>query len=112
MATKKQKSAWGKVGTAILNGLLVRKRCSCGKKGYSLAHHEDYDNPLDVEFKCYKCHRETHHLEHLAFLGSNPWNILETDAEKSVLVETTWDECIRTIERRDSIKGRLQTAII
>ena len=111
-ATIKQKSAWSKVGTAILNGMLIRKKCRCGSGGFCLAHHKDYDKPLDVEFECYKCHRGRHHLEHLAFLGDNPWDILETDTEKSVLVETAWDECIRAIESRGSIKGTLQTSII
>ena len=112
MATKKQKSAWCKIGTAILNGIIVRKQCNCGSRGFTLAHHEDYDKPLDVEFECYKCHREAHQLNHLAFLGSNPWEILETDTDKNAIIETVWEECVQAIESRDYIKGTLQTAII
>lgn len=111
MTTKKQKSAWCKIGTAILNGIVVRKQCECGSRGFTLAHHEDYDKPLDVEFKCYKCHREIHHLEHLAFTNLYP-EYYESDLEKGIIVETAWDECIRSIESRGSIKGTLQTAII
>lgn len=111
MATKKQKSVWNLVQTALRDGMLVRKRCRCGKRGFSLAHHPDYDKPLDIEFKCYKCHRETHHLEHLAFTHLYP-DRYESDTEKSLLVETTWDECMRMIETKTFIKGSLQTAII
>jgi len=111
MATEKQKSAWSKVGAAILNGLLVRKRCRCGSSGYSFAHHTDYDKPLDVEFKCYKCHREVHNLEHLAFLSNHPETI-ETDEERYALIETTWEESVHIINNECYIKGTLKTAIV
>ena len=111
MATKKQKSAWSKVNTAILTGLLVRRKCRCGSRGFSLAHHTDYDKPLDIEFKCYKCHRIIHHLEHFACTNLYP-DYYESDLEKGIFIENVWDECVRIIDNECYIKGRLQTAII
>ncbi len=48
------------VRQAILKGDLVREPCSrCGDLK-SLAHHEDYDKPLDVVWLCQPCHKERH----------------------------------------------------
>jgi hypothetical protein len=51
---------------AILAGYLVRpEKCSvCGQSvedvGQLVAHHVDYNNPLDVVFLCRSCHTITH----------------------------------------------------
>lgn len=56
------------VRTALENGLLSRpdtcERCGdrpeCMKDGRSSiqAHHHDYNRPLDVQWLCYRCHRD------------------------------------------------------
>ena len=48
------------VARAIRNGSLVRIPCiKCGEQK-SLAHHEDYDKPLDVMWLCQPCHKQRH----------------------------------------------------
>lgn len=48
------------VARAIKKGLLVFSPCiKCGEKK-SVAHHEDYDQPLDVVWLCQPCHRQRH----------------------------------------------------
>ena len=48
------------VTRAIKKGLLVRAPCCrCGAER-SLAHHEDYDKPLDVIWLCQPCHSQRH----------------------------------------------------
>ena len=48
------------VAKAIRNGDLVRMPCiRCGEKK-SLAHHEDYDKPIDVMWLCQPCHKQRH----------------------------------------------------
>ena len=48
------------VRRAIVSGDLKREPCSrCGEIK-SLAHHEDYDRPLDVVWLCQPCHKERH----------------------------------------------------
>lgn len=48
------------VARAIRNGSLVRLPCiRCGE-AKSLAHHEDYDKPLDVMWLCQPCHKQRH----------------------------------------------------
>ena len=49
-----------KVARAIRNGDLVRQPCiRCGE-AKSLAHHEDYDKPLEVVWLCQPCHKQRH----------------------------------------------------
>ena len=49
------------VGNAIRDGRLLRLPCKeCGNPK-SEAHHGDYSKPLDVEWLCFKCHREAGH---------------------------------------------------
>lgn len=53
---------------AIKKGILMKRPCeNCGatglnKKGKSIvhAHHDDYNNPLEVRWLCKKCHYEWH----------------------------------------------------
>jgi ribosomal protein S27AE len=48
------------VSYAIKTGELVRKNCErCGNEN-SLAHHEDYDKPLMVNWLCQPCHKQRH----------------------------------------------------
>ena len=48
------------VSKAIRSGKLVRKNCErCGNEN-SLAHHEDYDKPLMVNWLCQPCHKQRH----------------------------------------------------
>lgn len=60
MTTKREKtSAQGKAQRAIRRGDLVRQPCVvCGHEKV-LAHHPDYDKPLDVVWLCPK-----HHIWH------------------------------------------------
>lgn len=48
------------VARAIKSGELVRLPCiRCGDEK-SVAHHEDYDKPLDVVWLCQPCHKQRH----------------------------------------------------
>lgn len=48
------------VTRAIKKGDLIRQPCiRCGEKK-SLAHHEDYDKPLEVMWLCQPCHKQRH----------------------------------------------------
>lgn len=48
------------VSKAIKTGKLVRKNCErCGNEN-TLAHHEDYDKPLMVNWLCQPCHKQRH----------------------------------------------------
>jgi len=48
------------VTRAVRKGTLVRCPCvRCGKVK-SLAHHEDYDKPLEVMWLCQTCHKQRH----------------------------------------------------
>ena len=50
----------GAVRQAIINGTLVKVPCiRCGEVK-SLAHHDDYDKPLDVMWLCQPCHKQRH----------------------------------------------------
>lgn len=52
--------AYDAVTRAIRSGKLIRQPCiRCGNEK-SLAHHEDYDFPLDVMWLCQPCHKQRH----------------------------------------------------
>ena len=53
-------AAYNKVRRAIKNGSLVRLPCLICGDPRSQAHHRDYSRPLDVEWLCFKHHREAH----------------------------------------------------
>lgn len=56
-------SVHAQVAKAVRKGELVRPSfCSeCGRDGRKiLAHHDDYDNPLDVRWLCTFCHHRWH----------------------------------------------------
>lgn len=57
---KRRAVAHSSVARAIKKGDLVRLPCQrCGEKK-SVAHHEDYDKPLDVVWLCQPCHKIRH----------------------------------------------------
>lgn len=59
-ADKRRDACHNAVSRAIKNGSLVRQPCiRCGNEK-SLAHHEDYDKPLDVMWLCQPCHKQRH----------------------------------------------------
>ena len=52
--------AHSRVAHAIRSGELSRQPCiRCGE-AKSLAHHEDYDKPLEVMWLCQPCHKQRH----------------------------------------------------
>lgn len=59
-ADARRAAAHRAVCKAVKNGDLVRQPCErCGDPK-SVAHHEDYDKPLDVVWLCQPCHKERH----------------------------------------------------
>lgn len=59
-ADKRRNQCHIAVARAIRSGELVRQPCvRCGDVK-SLAHHEDYDKPLDVMWLCQPCHKQRH----------------------------------------------------
>jgi len=57
---RRRSKAHNAVARAIAKGSLVRSPCvRCGETK-SLAHHEDYDKPLDVMWLCQPCHKQRH----------------------------------------------------
>ena len=59
-ADKRRSVCHSAVARAIKHGTLIRQPCiRCGNEK-SLAHHEDYDFPLDVMWLCQPCHRKRH----------------------------------------------------
>ena len=57
--TRRQK-AHNLVGKAIRSGKLVRESCCWCGESKTVAHHEDYDKPLDVMWLCQPCHKQRH----------------------------------------------------
>ena len=59
-ADKRRGAAHNAVARAVRLGQLTPEpceRCGCEK---SLAHHEDYDKPLEVVWLCQPCHKQRH----------------------------------------------------
>ncbi len=57
---RRRQRAHSAVRFAIVNGHIVRQPCiRCGEQK-SVAHHEDYDKPLDVVWLCQPCHAKRH----------------------------------------------------
>ena len=57
---KRRQKAHNKVSNAVKTGKLVREPCCrCGDVK-TVAHHEDYDRPLDVMWLCQVCHKQRH----------------------------------------------------
>lgn len=57
---KRRAAAHTAVARAIRNGDLVK--CGCARCGSvkAIAHHEDYDKPLEVVWLCQPCHKARH----------------------------------------------------
>ena len=53
-------AAHSQVARAIRSGALVRQPCSRCNESKSVAHHEDYDKPLEVVWLCQPCHKQRH----------------------------------------------------
>jgi ribosomal protein S27AE len=57
---KRRAKAHNAVAWAIKKGSLLRSPCvRCGDSK-SVAHHEDYDKPLEVMWLCQPCHKQRH----------------------------------------------------
>lgn len=57
---RRRSAAHSQVARAIRGGALVRQPCvRCGEEK-SIAHHEDYDKPLEVTWLCQPCHKQRH----------------------------------------------------
>jgi len=57
---KRRSVAHSSVARAMRNGSLERSPCiRCGDEK-SMAHHEDYDKPLEVMWLCQPCHKQRH----------------------------------------------------
>jgi hypothetical protein len=52
--------AHSSVARAIRSGALVRLPCCRCGEAKSVAHHEDYDKPLEVVWLCQPCHKQRH----------------------------------------------------
>ena len=52
--------AHSQVSRAIRNGGLVRQPCCRCGEAKTVAHHEDYDKPLEVVWLCQPCHKQRH----------------------------------------------------
>ena len=52
--------AHSSVARAIRSGALVRLPCCRCGEAKSIAHHEDYDKPLEVVWLCQPCHKKRH----------------------------------------------------
>lgn len=69
-----------KVSRALKVGIIARKRCErCGDEK-SLAHHESYDRPLEVNWLCQPCHKLRH--KEISLLGINLYTGQEKDQRK------------------------------
>lgn len=57
---KNRQKAHNMVSRAIKNGKLIKQPCCRCNNLKSLAHHEDYEKPLDVMWLCQPCHKQRH----------------------------------------------------
>ena len=56
----RRQKAHSSVAKAIRKGDLLRAPCERCGDAKSLAHHEDYDKPLQVNWLCQPCHKQRH----------------------------------------------------
>ena len=59
-ADKRRTKCHNAVARAIKKGNLIPLPCIRCNEIKSLAHHEDYDKPLDVMWLCQPCHKQRH----------------------------------------------------
>lgn len=57
---KRRIFAHNAVARAIKKGTLLRKPCIKCNSEKTVAHHEDYDKPLEVTWLCQPCHKKRH----------------------------------------------------
>ena len=57
---KRRQMCHNAVARAIKSGALIKKPCVRCNNQISVAHHEDYDKPLDVIWFCEQCHKQRH----------------------------------------------------
>ena len=57
---KRRGAAHSAVARAVKSGLLIRGRCMRCTEPKTVAHHDDYDKPLDVMWLCQPCHKQRH----------------------------------------------------
>ena len=57
---KRRSKAHSAVARAIRSGELVRQPCEKCRDATSVAHHDDYDQPLAVRWLCQACHKHHH----------------------------------------------------
>ena len=57
---KRRHAAHSAVARAIKSGALVRQPCESCSNPKSVAHHDDYEKPLDVRWLCQACHTQHH----------------------------------------------------
>jgi hypothetical protein len=57
---KRRARAHSAVSRALRSGELVRRPCCRCGEDKSVAHHEDYDKPLEVMWLCQPCHKQRH----------------------------------------------------
>ena len=57
---KRRQQAHTAVAKGLRHGTILKEPCCrCGNEK-SLAHHDDYDKPLDVMWLCQPCHKQRH----------------------------------------------------
>ena len=57
---KRRQKAHSAVSKAVRQGTLLKEPCCrCGNEK-SVAHHDDYDRPLDIMWLCQPCHKQRH----------------------------------------------------
>ena len=52
--------AHSSVARAVRNGTLSRQPCCRCGDAKTVAHHEDYDKPLEIVWLCQPCHKQRH----------------------------------------------------
>lgn len=57
---KRRSKAHNAVCKSILNGKLIKANCEKCNDAKSVAHHEDYDKPLQIIWLCTICHKQRH----------------------------------------------------
>ena len=57
---KRSAAAHNAVARAIKVGSLIPQPCTRCNSEVTVAHHEDYDKPLDVVWLCQSCHKKRH----------------------------------------------------
>ena len=57
---RRRQKAHNAVSRGIKKGILIRQPCCRCNEINSLAHHDDYDKPLDVMWLCQPCHKQRH----------------------------------------------------